>query len=163
MKIKTLFISAVLTLSSGFVLAGKTYNRGIDNQVIVIYYLDINLKRTDDSTIGKDPNNSQLIKYIPSYSNHLALESSLKMVIKHELGHAFGLGHYISEDQDRQERWSNGSERPPSIMIPIIPTKIVAAEITSQDIEEIIKIYGKDSFKDKDNFSSKDVVKEQKD
>jgi len=128
-----------------FEIAGVTYRTGIDDQNIIIYYLNVELDRVDYSTPVIDGFYYSVIEWIPSYANYLTPENPLKMVIKHELGHTFGLDHYITENQDRVQRWYDGIERPPSIMIPLKPTKVISADITLLDIEKVNEIY-KDGF-----------------
>ena len=64
-------------------------------------------------------------KYFPEYGLTFqiycykdTLERSKKMaaVLKHELGHAFGLGHYVTTDPDLLESWQNNPLGQPSIM-----------------------------------------------
>lgn len=64
-------------------------------------------------------------KYFPEYGLTFqiycykdTLERSKKMaaVLKHELGHAFGLGHYVTTDSALLESWQNNPLGQPSIM-----------------------------------------------
>ena len=62
--------------------------------------------------------------------------------ILHELGHAFGLGHYESDDPEENEKWRTQNKMAPSIMIPIKHTKSEFQAITHIDIVGIFNIYG---------------------
>lgn len=135
-----------------FEIAGVTYRNGLNNQDIVIFYLNIELERIDYTVPAKEQGYYySVVEFIPSYTDYLAAESNLRMTIKHELGHALGLGHYITEDKDRFQRWYDGVERPPSVMIPMKPTKIISTDITPLDVKKLVEIYGKEGFQTKTN------------
>ena len=144
-----------------FEVAGVTYGNGLDDQKIIIYYLLIEVKRVDSSTPpDSEGNYYQTTKMIPSYTDNLIPEAPLRMVIKHELGHAFGLGHYLTENKDNVKKWTDGTERPPSIMIPIKPTKIISADLTMLDIEKIKEIY-KDGFYEQESLFEPIIAEEE--
>lgn len=73
-----------------------------------------------------------------------ALLPKIQGVIKHELGHAWGLGHYITSEP-QLERVALGLEDSPSIMIGVVPGSN-HYEITALDIEELKNKYASDSF-----------------
>ena len=130
-----------------FKMAGYTINNDSNDSDVVIFFLNVEVKRVDytEPSDGHDFYYS-VVEWIPSYADYLTPEEPLKMTIKHELGHALGLGHYISYDEDRIQKWHDGVQRPPSIMIPQEPTKVISADITPLDIEKLIQIYGRDGF-----------------
>lgn len=130
-----------------FGLAGYTINNAVNDVNLVVFYLNIEVERVDYTTpIEGSKVYYSVVEWIPSYTNYLRTEEPLKMTIKHELGHALGLGHYISYDEDRIQKWYDGIQRPPSIMIQIKPTKVISADITQLDVQKLIQIYGKDGF-----------------
>ena len=64
--------------------------------------------------------------------------------ITHELGHAFGLGEYITNEPELIEKWDQGIDLP-SIMIKHAVSKGVK-KITELDLEKMVSIYGNDGF-----------------
>jgi len=128
-----------------FRVAGTTNTDDLNKIKITIYYLNIDVKRTV-SVVQGYYGSYNAPKNIYSYSNHLLTETPLTMIIKHEIGHTLGLGHYATQNENRLQRWYDGIERPPSIMIEMKPTKIIDAAITQLDIEKVISIYGREGF-----------------
>ena len=133
-----------------FRVAGKILSAEIDNILIVIYYLNI----LEEKVVSTQPSPYYVgayervveIKY--TYADKLRSATQLKLTITHELGHALGLEHYPiwDLDEDQVGRWYSGIERPPSVMIPIKPTKVIDASITQLDIEKVLSIYGSEGF-----------------
>ena len=67
-------------------------------------------------------------------------------VTLHEIGHSFGLDHYVSDDIDTNSKWQSSSSTPPSIMIPTIHNNPSLQEITSVDTSKVREIYGSEGF-----------------
>lgn len=130
-----------------FQVAGYTINNKPNDADIVVYFLNVELERTDYTEPAAESGYYySIVEWIPSYADYLSPAEPLKMAIKHEIGHALGLEHYISYDEDRIQKWEDGVQRPPSIMIPIKPTKVISADITPLDVEKLVGIYGTDGF-----------------
>lgn len=135
-----------------------TWNFETHTASIVIYYdmIDYNTSVTYSSDqVGLNPitqseavRNGGFIHYsgTPYYSNSLASDPQLNMAIRHELGHAFGLGHYIMSDTEMKE-WDTGQIDPPSIMIPNLPPQgYNEFAITTIDIKQLKSLYSSSGF-----------------
>jgi hypothetical protein len=112
---------------------------------IEIYYLDI-----QPNWVKKEwtENNQEYYTYVdkPYYTGLVATSTQLDSTIRHEIGHSFGLGHYIVP-YDRLRNIINGLEDMPSIMIDTITVLGVKHyDITSLDITQIKSIYGDGGF-----------------
>jgi len=68
----------------------------------------------------------------------------LTSVISHELGHSFGLNHYVTDEPELIQKWDQGIEIP-SIMIENRVSNGIAI-ITELDLEKMVSIYGNDGF-----------------
>lgn len=67
-------------------------------------------------------------------------------MIRHEFGHALGLGHYEADDPDINTQWSEGLSPSPSIMVPIVFQNSKEMKIMPMDIDKVILLYGSDGF-----------------
>ncbi len=65
-------------------------------------------------------------------------------VILHEIGHSFGLGHYVSDDPETNAAWYSGLVSSPSIMIPVLTSELMSIE--DVDVQRVFSIYGSDGF-----------------
>ncbi len=132
--------------SNGFIATGVTipnFETGKTN--IEIYYLDVQPNWTKEEwTIG----NQGYYRYIdkPQYTGLVATTTQLDSTIRHEMGHSFGLGHYIVP-QDELHNIVNGLEDMPSIMIDTVTVLGVKHyDITPLDIAQVKSIYGDGGF-----------------
>ncbi|MDE1814321.1 MAG: hypothetical protein KGI05_06620 [Thaumarchaeota archaeon] len=132
--------------SNGFIATGVTipnFETGKTN--IEIYYLDV-----EPNWIKKEwtTGNQMYYTYVdePHYTGFVATGTQLDSTIRHEIGHSFGLGHYIVP-YDRLYNIVNGLEDMPSIMIDTVTVLGVKHyDITSLDISQVKSIYGDGGF-----------------
>ncbi|MGI0018020.1 MAG: hypothetical protein ACREA1_04885 [Nitrosotalea sp.] len=131
---------------NGFIATGVTIpNFEIGKTNIEIYYLDIqsNWVKTEWTENGQG-----YYTYVdkPYYTGLVATSTQLDSTIRHEMGHSFGLGHYVVP-YDRLHNIINGLEDMPSIMIDTVTVLGVKHyDITSLDLAQIKSIYGNGGF-----------------
>lgn len=131
---------------SGFIATGVTIpNFETGKTDIEIYYSDV-----QPNWVKKEwfQDNQEYYTYVdmPYYTGLVATSTQLDSTIRHEIGHSFGLGHYIVPS-DRLHNIINGLEDMPSIMIDTVTVLGVKHyDITSLDIAQIKSIYGDGGF-----------------
>lgn len=82
----------------------------------------------------------------PYYSNETAPDYQIPWALRHELGHALGLGHYILSNAENQA-WQEGTLKAPSIMLPDMGgLEVYTSAITQMDIEKIKSLYDSGGF-----------------
>ncbi len=120
-------------------LLGKTeYELGDTGRSdISIYYASIKFCKTED----KD-----WIYFDPCYEDFPRLMQQIKSVIKHEFGHALGLGHYASDELDVSIGWARGAIPAPSIMAVFSHQNLNENIITPKDILAVRSLYGENGF-----------------
>lgn len=117
---------------------GKSY--------INIYYLGVvfDMQRTEIMIAGSWYYNYTLA---PHYATYFSSDPQLKSTIRHELGHALGLNHYIVSNNDIMKSIWQGTIDSPSIMITTeMNYGAMHFDITSIDISEVKTIYGYGGF-----------------
>ncbi len=132
--------------SNGFIATGVTipnFETGKTN--IEIYYLDVqsNWVKTEWTENGQG-----YYQYVdkPYYTGLVATSTQLDSTIRHEMGHSFGLGHYIVP-YDMLQNIINGLVDMPSIMIDTVTVLGVKHyDITPLDVAQIKSIYGSGGF-----------------
>ena len=114
--------------------------------VIQIYYLQVNVNAIQNKT--RDANYIYTTtNWVPYYTGNALGDAQLGMIIRHEIGHALGLGHFFSDNPSNLSQWIHGEVSLPSIMIPsVIAIGNSHFDITPYDIYEIKSIYGYDGF-----------------
>ncbi len=140
------FLPKPQTKDEEFVVLGITipnFETGKTN--IEIYYLDF---QPNWKMVTWWEGHTEYYTYVdePYYTGNLATDTQLGITIRHEIGHSFGLGHYMVS-HDRQENIVNGMEDMPSIMIPTDTILgVTHYDITTSDTTEIKSIYGQGGF-----------------
>ena len=120
-------------------LLGKTqYEEGDTGRSdITIYYADIKFCVTEDI---------KFYYYDPCYQDSRRIVQQIKNLIKHEFGHALGLGHYVADSIEVNIAWARGQISAPSIMAVFTHQNFNENAITPKDIEKVRSIYGEKGF-----------------
>jgi hypothetical protein len=120
------------------VLGNTQYEQGDTGRTnITIYYTAIDFCKTEDD---------KFYYYDPCYVDGHRVIQQLRSVIKHEFGHALGLGHYVADVMELNIEWAHGNTIPPSIMVVFTHQNTDDNIITPKDIEKVRSIYGEEGF-----------------
>lgn len=121
-------------------LAMSDYETG--KTLIEIYY---SIPELCDSGEREREGDIIYIIQVPCYGD-MMLSDHLGGVISHEMGHGFGLGHYMSSDEEVTLEWNKGLSPTPSIMVETSYDNSDELRIAPKDIEKLMDIYGTDGF-----------------
>jgi len=121
-------------------LAMSDYETG--KTIIEIYY---SIPELCDSGEREREGNIIYIIQVPCYGD-MMLSDHLGGVIRHEMGHGLGLGHYMSDDEKVTLDWNKGLSPTPSIMVETSYANSDELRIAPKDIDKLFDIYGKDGF-----------------
>ena len=119
-----------------------------DTWDVKIYYSEIKLEKKSDT---------KYYWYEPYYTDNLKTQQELGTTIRHEVGHALGLGHYTADDVLVSLEWSKGKRPAPSIMVPFHAEFSDEQKIVPLDIDKLRSIYGENgftTFSDVDEFET---------
>ena len=128
-----------LSQDEWYKLLGKTtYELGDTGRSdVTIYYNNIKFCKTEDK---------EWVYFDPCYEDKPRLMQQLQTVVKHEFGHALGLGHYKADDIDVSVAWARGTVPSPSIMAVFSHQNLNENVITPKDIVAVRSIYGENGF-----------------
>jgi hypothetical protein len=73
-----------------------------------------------------------------------SLVAKIGSTLRHEFGHAIGLGHYAA-DKSKNREWFENPETAPSIMLPY-SKGLKNEKVTDRDIDQVIQIYKDSGF-----------------
>ena len=123
-------------------LAMSDYETG--KTIIEIYYLIPELCDTGERV--QDPRENIIWIIQEECYGDMMVSANLGGVIRHELGHALGLGHYQSSDEKVTLSWNEGLSPAPSIMVQLTFENSDENRIAPKDIQLLRSIYGDDGF-----------------
>lgn len=114
---------------------------------IIIYYLDVEYDYREEVRNGNKIFFSEPVQY----NNNL--NSELPKTIRHEIGHALGLGHVPATLSDFKFNSENKLVSP-SIMVvdPNVCENQFLCEITPYDVRAVVSLYGEKGFSSPDYF-----------
>jgi predicted secreted protein with PEFG-CTERM motif len=112
------------------------------NCTIVISFQETTSLPNHPNAIGFFDPNDQSIHI--AYKNRTM--DQIYDTITHEIGHAFGLGHYYTLDEEKLNGWISGKIPQPSIMVPFANRVPSQEYIEDVDVQMLISLYGSEGF-----------------
>ena len=80
------------------------------------------------------------------YGDRQLTENQINTIVLHEFGHALGLGHYLSDDENINSRWAHAETMAPSIMVKFATDNTKHEQIRPSDVDKVLSLYGNDGF-----------------
>jgi len=109
--------------------------------VVSLYYLQVQ-KCYESGYIGSQ----RYYWYVSCFSDVLKTSDQVGSILRHEIGHAFGMGHYEADDYFVNEEWATGGQPAKSIMTKIEPEYVKESKIRDLDVQKLREIYGENGF-----------------
>lgn len=134
------FVPTPSRSSEMYRILGVTENRDTqtaDHRLIYVYY-----QKVGSCESHRD---EYYIYYKPCYVDDVILAVQIGNTVRHEFGHALGLGHYYFAD-DTNMYWKDATTPAPSIMTIFGPDLYDEQEIKQMDIDKVREIYGEKGF-----------------
>jgi len=113
-----------------------------DKANIDIYYTQIGQCKVERERVG----DVIYHYYAPCYLDREIPTDQIATTVRHEFGHALGLGHYYSDNQQTNVNWSTSQSSLPSIMVRFAVENESYEQIRTVDIEMIQSLYGEKGF-----------------
>jgi len=116
---------------------------------IIIYYAGIDFCKTEDD---------KFYYFDPCYSESPRTITQLATIVKHEFGHALGLGHYVADDLQVNVGWARGVVPSPSIMAKFSHQNTEENRIKTIDVAKVRELYGNDGFLGLESLEEKSYI-----
>ncbi len=116
---------------------------------IIIYYAGIDFCKTEDE---------KFYYFDPCYSESPRTITQLATIVRHEFGHALGLGHYVADDLQVNVVWARGVVPSPSIMAKYSHQNAVENRIKTIDVAKVRELYGNSGFLGLESLEEKSYI-----